>query len=129
MATSQRRIEALMAAEPSEKIILAGFSQGAAMALHVGLRHQAEVDGVLVMSGYLLESAGHPVPPAEGPWPIGMLHGDEDEVVPVRAAVEAAAALEAAGHAPTFKRYPGLGHSVSEEEIRDVFEWLSGRGS
>lgn len=129
VASSQRQIEALMAVEPAAKIILAGFSQGAAMALQVGLSNQARIAGVLLMSGYLLESAECLVPPCEGTLPIEILHGSEDDVVPIGAAEVTLNSLRAAGYAPTFKSYPGLGHSVAEEEVRDVFEWLSERGS
>ncbi len=129
VTTSQQQIESLIAAEPASKIILAGFSQGAAMALHVGLRHQSGIAGVLAMSGYLLESEAHPVPPGEGLMPIGILHGNADDVVPINAAEVALNSLQAAGYTPTFKSYVALGHSVAEEEVRDVFEWLSEHAS
>lgn len=129
VAVSQQQIESLIAAETASKIVLAGFSQGAAMALHLGLRHQSKIAGVLAMSGYLLESEDHPVPPCEGPLPISILHGNADDVVPIRAAEEALHSLEAAGYTPTFKSYVALGHSVAQEEVRDVFEWLKKHGS
>lgn len=126
---SQKQIEALVAAEPTSKIILAGFSQGAAMALHVGLQNQEKVAGVLAMSGYLLQSDEHPAPPSTGPMPISILHGNADDVVPIKAAEEAMNSLEQAGYSPSFKSYVALGHSVAQEEIRDVFEWLKKHGS
>lgn len=122
--TSQQQIESLIAAEPAKKIILAGFSQGAAMALQVGLRHQTQITGVLMMSGYLLESEEQPVPASTGVLPIGILHGTADDVVPLEAARTAVESLEATGYAPSFKSYPGLGHSVNEEEVQDVMDWL-----
>lgn len=124
VATSQENIEVLLARETG-RVALAGFSQGAAMALHVGLRHQAEVAGVLMMSGYLLESDDQPCPEKFGDLPIGIFHGSDDPVVPFEAAEETLACLEAAGHAPSLKRYEGLDHSVAEQELRDVFAWLS----
>lgn len=129
IATSQQQIESLMKHETAEKMILAGFSQGAAMALQVGLRHQDQLSGVLLMSGYLLESATHPVPPCETDLPIGIFHGSHDEVVPIHSAETTVLSLNAAGYSPTFKSYTGLAHSVSDEEIRDVFEWLMTHGS
>jgi phospholipase/carboxylesterase len=126
VAASQKKIEALIAHEPAENLILAGFSQGGAMALHVGLRHQGRIAGVLMMSGYLLEAAGHPVPAAENSMPIRVHHGTVDDVVPLQAAAEAIESLKAAGHAPSFKSHAGLGHSVNNEEIQDIFDWLSG---
>ena len=59
---SQTGIEALIEQEPAPKLVLAGFSQGAAMALHVGLRRATPIAGILMMSGYLLESDAHPCP-------------------------------------------------------------------
>lgn len=128
VSASRKQIEAVIAAESAPKIVLAGFSQGAAMALQVGLRRQADLVGVLLMSGYLLESDEYPVPVCEGPFPIGFFHGDEDDVVPIGSAKESQESLEAAGYTPTFKSYSGLGHSVSQEEVRDVFDWLVEHG-
>ena len=125
VAASQRQIESLMEKEPAPKMILAGFSQGAAMALEVGLRNQARIAGVLLMSGYLLESDERPAPVCEEALPIGVFHGSDDEVVPIGAAEVTLESLKGAGYAPTFKGYAGLGHSVAEEEVRDVFGWLS----
>ena len=99
------------------------------MALQVGLRHQGRIAGILAMSGYLMQSDHHPVPANEKPMPIGVLHGNADDVVPIKAAEAAINSLEEAGHTPTFKSYVALTHSVSEEEIRDGFEWLSEHGS
>jgi phospholipase/carboxylesterase len=125
VSASQRQIESLMAAEPAPKMILAGFSQGAAMALQVGLRNQPRIAGVLLMSGYLLESEERPAPREEGTLAIGIFHGSDDTVVPIGAAEVTLESLKKAGYAPTFKSYAGLGHSVKEEEVRDVFGWLS----
>lgn len=119
-----RSIEALVAREKAGKIVLAGFSQGAAMALHVGLRHQDAIAGILMMSGYLLMGETHPCPKKTGDFPIGIFHGSADPVVAVDAAKQAVSALEENGYTPTLKIYPGLEHSVAEEEVRDVFAWL-----
>lgn len=121
---SQANIEAILASEQAPKIVLAGFSQGGAMALHVGLRHQAAVAGVLVMSGYLLEGEQHPCPQKVAEIPIGLFHGSADPVVPLEAAQSAASTLEQAGFAHSFRTYQGMQHSVCDEEIRDVFAWL-----
>lgn len=121
---SHRAIEKLLGGERAGKIVLAGFSQGAAMALHVGLRRQSEVAGVLMMSGYLLESEEHVCPAKSSEIPIGIFHGSEDPVVPFNAAEDALAELEAKGYSPGFKVYQGMEHSLCDEEIRDAFEWL-----
>lgn len=125
VGASRRQIESLMEREPAPKMILAGFSQGAAMALEVGLRNQARIAGVLLMSGYLLESEERLAPRCEGALPIGVFHGSDDEVVPIRAAEGTVEALRREGYAPTFKSYAGLGHSLAEEEMGDVLGWLS----
>lgn len=122
---SARSIEALMAREPADRLILAGFSQGAAMALHVGLRHPDRIAGILMMSGYLLTGENHPCPPKTVDFPMGIFHGSLDPVVPQTAAEQAVEALQEHGYAPTLKTYPGLEHSVSDDELRDVFAWLT----
>ena len=124
VARGQRQIEELIKAEQATKIILAGFSQGGAMALHVGLRNQSLIDGILAMSGYLLESEDKRPPVSEGELPIAIHHGQVDEVVPYRAADVALTSLRAAGYEPVFHSHAGLGHSVSQEEVEQVFEWL-----
>ncbi|MDG2125126.1 MAG: dienelactone hydrolase family protein [Verrucomicrobiales bacterium] len=127
VATAQASIESLLGNEPANTTVIAGFSQGAAMALHVGLRHQDRIAGVLMMSGYLLESAQHPAPePAPGTdLPIAIFHGSGDPVVPLSAGQQAAETLTSKGFSPQLKAYPGLQHSVSDAEIRDVFDWLT----
>ncbi len=126
VADSARAIEALVAAESAQQVVLAGFSQGGAMALHVGLRHQDRIAGVLVMSGYLLEGEDHPCPEKSAPknFPVGVFHGGADPMVPAAAAGAASETLEKNGYAASLKIYPGLEHSVSDEELRDVFAWL-----
>lgn len=121
---STRSIEALLARESAAKIVLAGFSQGAALALHVGLRNQDSIAGILMMSGYLLESDEHPCPEKTAGFPIGLFHGSDDPVVPAAAAETAVAILWENGYAASLKVYEGLEHSVFEDELRDVFRWL-----
>jgi phospholipase/carboxylesterase len=121
---SRQNIDALLDRESAQKIVLAGFSQGGAMALHVGLRRQQSIAGILVMSGYLLESEGHPCPAKGADFPIGLFHGSADPVVPLAAAEQAQVTLGEAGFSPTIKVYEGMAHSLCEDEIRDAFEWL-----
>ncbi|MEZ5327090.1 MAG: alpha/beta fold hydrolase [Verrucomicrobiales bacterium] len=121
---SRTRIDALVDAERAPKLILAGFSQGAAMALHVGLRRATAPAGILSMSGYLLEADARPCPKRTTDIPIGVFHGTADPVVPFSAAERTVESLAAAGYSPTLHAYQGLEHSLCDEEIRDVFEWL-----
>lgn len=125
VSKSQNDIEAILANEKAPKKILAGFSQGGAMALHTGLRNQNIIDGILVMSGYLLESEDHPCPARETGIPIGLFHGSADPVVPHSAAEHSLASLKKKGYDPGFVTYNGLEHSVAEDEVRDVFAWFS----
>ena len=122
---SQDQIEALMQEEKgAKKIILAGFSQGGAMALHVGLRNQQVVNGILVMSGYLLESESEPAPKSEKNFQLALHHGSDDPVVPVAAAERTREALIEAGYSPSMSIYEGLEHAVCNEEFNHVYEWL-----
>lgn len=121
---SLAHIEAMIKNESASKIVLAGFSQGGAMALHVGLRNQESIVGILAMSGYLLEDDGHPCPGKETDLPIGIFHGEMDDVVPAIAARQSIKTLESKKYEPSSKFYPGLPHSVSMDEIEDVFSWL-----
>jgi len=125
VAASRASVESLLAAELAPKVVLAGFSQGAAMALDVGLRNQERVAGILVMSGYLLESETQPCPAkTAADFPIGMFHGSADPMVRLAAAEGAAATLESKGYSASLKIYPDVEHSLCEEEVRDVFAWL-----
>jgi phospholipase/carboxylesterase len=132
---SQGQIEALIRREnqrgvPSERIVLIGFSQGAAMALHVGLRWPERLAGVVVLSGYMLMSeelaAEHS--PANAATPMLVCHGSEDPVVPVwlgKAAYEQVAALHP-GRPIEWFDYP-MPHSVCPEEIAEIARFLHGR--
>ncbi|MCH1505228.1 alpha/beta hydrolase [Verrucomicrobiales bacterium] len=123
---SAKAIQEILLAEMAPTVVLAGFSQGAAMALHIGLGHASRVHGILMMSGYLLESEERPCPPATEARPIGLFHGTEDSMVPLAAAERTVEALTEAGHRPSLKPYAGMEHSVCDEEVRDVFAWLCG---
>lgn len=122
--SSDRAVQLLVEEEQADKIVLAGFSQGGAMALHSGLRRQSLLSGILVMSGYLLEAESHPCPEKQTDIPIGLFHGTADPVVPLIAAEHSHQTLNENHYSPTLKTYPGLEHSVSMEEIDDVFHWL-----
>ncbi len=122
-------IEALIAREhergvSSERIVLAGFSQGAAMALHVGLRHPQRLAGLMVLSGYLvlddrLDAETHA---ANADTPMFFGHGSRDDVVPMaggRHAFERVGGERRAEWHP----YP-MGHELCGEELRDLTAWL-----
>ena len=83
----------------------------------------------MVASGYLLVDEAHPIPkdsPNQSTL-IGMYHGEEDPMVPFLAAEDSHLKLKDEGFEATLGSYPGLPHSVSQEEIKDMFVWLSAR--
>lgn len=127
----QSEIEAMMAAEiargiPAHRILLAGFSQGGAMALHTALRYPERLAGVLALSTYLplsaqLASEKHP---ANQDVPIWMAHGRFDSVITLDTALAARNALEAAGLDVQWQEYD-MPHSVCEQEIDDIRIFLN----
>lgn len=130
---SARAIEALIAQQiesgiPAQRIVLAGFSQGAAMALHSALRYAQPLAGVIALSGYLplaaaLEAEAHS---ANARTPIFLAHGNQDNVVPLRLAENTRAVLERNNYVVTWRMYP-MPHSVCAQEIGDIAEFLNAR--
>ncbi len=127
---SRESIEELLAHEkargmPANRIVVAGFSQGCAMALMVGLRHVDKLAGVIGMSGYLpladLTLAERSV--ASRGMPIFLGHGTHDGVVPLSRAAASRDALTAMGYAMDWHSYP-MEHSVCPQEIKDLETWL-----
>lgn len=106
---------------PAERIVLAGFSQGAVIALQAGLRRPARLAGLLALSGYLPRL---PEPAASAPGlPVFMGHGSEDTLVPPGLGRAAAEALEALGCAVEAHTYP-MAHGVSPAELADLGAWM-----
>jgi len=127
---SQRLVEELIAKEkkkglPAEKIVMAGFSQGGAIALQTALRHSERLAGVLALSTYLPLAASLPGErsPANQDIPIFMAHGRDDDIIPLRRAEESRKLLEAAGYPVEWHEYP-MPHSVCAEEIADIAAFL-----
>lgn len=110
---------------PFDRIVLAGFSQGCAMALHTGLRLPHKLAGIMAMSGYLpladrtsserLEANAHT--------PIFMAHGTQDPVVVIARGEESRDALAALGHPVQWHAYP-MQHAVHPREIADISAFL-----
>ncbi|HSG11883.1 MAG TPA: alpha/beta hydrolase-fold protein [Gammaproteobacteria bacterium] len=128
--TSASRLEALIARETARgivpgRIILAGFSQGGAIALYTGLRHAGRLGGILALSTYLpmAERLAGEAAPANRDVPVMMAHGTADPVVPLHLAEQARALLEAHGNPVEWHSYP-MQHSVSPQEIADIRQWL-----
>ncbi len=120
---SQAHIEALIGREvqrgvTERRIVLAGFSQGGAMALYAGLRHPARLAGIVALSTYLIDGPGlaTEAAPANRDVPIFMAHGTQDPVVRLAWAEQSQRALNDAGWRVDWHTYP-MAHAAVLEEI------------
>lgn len=127
---SQLEVEALIAREkargiPAERIILAGFSQGCAMAIQTGLRHPEKLAGLLCLSGYVPLHTKLPDERSEAgqATPIFLVHGTYDGVIPVARATQSRDLLKAMGYQVEWHEYP-MQHSLCMEEVKDISAWL-----
>ena len=108
-----------------DKIVLAGFSQGCAMALHIGLRFPHKLAGIIALSGYLplAMSANIERHSANQKTPIFMAHGEYDSVVIPERAHASCELLEKMGYLVSWNEYP-MEHSVNREELADISRFL-----
>lgn len=110
---------------PSENIILAGFSQGGAIAYLSALTHPAPLAGIIALSTYIpsasLLSSG--LTQANRQIPIFAAHGTHDDVVSLELGEQAVALLRTLGYKPEWRTY-GMAHSVCMEEITSIGAWL-----
>lgn len=113
---------------PSERIVLAGFSQGGAIVLQTGLRYPAPLGGIIALSTYLPLAARlhEEADPANRAIPILMAHGRQDTIIPISLARRSREALQAAGYSVDWHDYDS-GHTVSPEEIDAISNWLGKR--
>ena len=125
-------IEALLAREvargvPPERTVLAGFSQGGALALYVAHRHASRLAGAMVLSAYLLApDALAEGSPANADTPLLFQHGRHDDVVPDFAGRAAYDAFARPGRDVLRKTYT-MGHEVCPQQIADIGAWLRAR--
>lgn len=110
---------------PSERILLAGFSQGGVIALHTGLRLTKRLAGVIALSTYLHDPVGteDEREDANLALPIFMAHGVGDQMIPVMRAAGSRENLIRMGYDMTWRDYP-MGHAVCQEEIRDLARFI-----
>jgi phospholipase/carboxylesterase len=127
---SQALVEALIAREKTRgiaagRIVLAGFSQGCAMALMTGLRHGERLAGIVGLSGYLplASKTGAERHDVNRDTPIFLAHGSNDTVIPIQRARESRDVLVSLGHAVEWHEYP-MAHTVGAAEIADLNRWL-----
>jgi len=133
LRASQSLVQALIDREeaqgmPSERIVLMGFSQGAVLALHTGLRAPQRLAAIVALSGYLplgartLQTESNAI---NQRLPIFLAHGGHDEVVPIDRARAARTVLQVMGHLVDWHLYD-MGHEVSDTELADIGAWLTG---
>jgi phospholipase/carboxylesterase len=127
---SRDDIEALLARErdrgvPAGRTVLAGFSQGSAMALLTGLRHGQRLAGIAGLSGYLplAQHTAAERSDANALTPVFLGHGRQDEVVAIERGRASRDLLQEQGYQVDWHEY-AMGHSVSLEEIGDLNRWL-----
>ncbi|MES1945498.1 Carboxylesterase [Salinisphaera sp. PC39] len=127
---SAAEVTALVDAErergvPDSRIVLAGFSQGGAIALHTGLRHPERLAGIMGLSTYLplRDRLADEAADANRATPILMAHGSLDPMLPQQLGETSRDILQEAGHAVEWHSYP-MQHQVCLEEIRDIAAWL-----
>ena len=128
---SQGLLEALIAREKTRgiearRIVLAGFSQGGAIALQTGLRHAERLAGIMALSTWLplagtLGAERHAL---NRDLPIFMAHGTHDEMISLDRAAQSRTRLESLGYAPEWHEYP-MGHAVCPEEVAAIAAWLA----
>ncbi|HET8706203.1 MAG TPA: carboxylesterase [Pseudomonadales bacterium] len=128
---SAAQVAALIEAEiargiPSERIVLAGFSQGGAVAYQTALSFPRPLAGLLALSTYLINHAQFTPHPANKHLPIQILHGRFDSVVQESMGKLAFARLTELGYPVDYKNYP-MEHELSLSEIADISTWLQAR--
>ncbi len=109
----------------TERIVLAGFSQGGAMALFCGTRYPERLAGIIALSCYQLLAARFEAErlPINQPTPIFLAHGLQDPVVSPVLGEAACRQLQAAGYAVEWHAY-SMPHSVCPQEVIDIAAWL-----
>ena len=127
---SQAIVEQLIAGEvargvASTDIVLAGFSQGGAIALQTALRHPARLAGVMALSTYLplADTLAAEASAANRDLPIFMAHGKHDPVVVPTRASSSRDTLQGLAYAVQWQEYP-MPHAVCPQEIVDISRWL-----
>ena len=126
-------IKSLISAEnargiASSRILLAGFSQGGAMALHLATRFPEKLAGVIALSCYLplAKEFATERSSANLATPIFMAHGSQDPVVPFSMGDESRRVLEGTGYRVEWHAYP-MPHSLCQDEVADLKAFLAGR--
>jgi len=110
---------------PAEKIVVAGFSQGGAIAINIMLTTRHALAGLMALSTYLALPAAIESPASRKDLPIFMAHGSFDPVLPMQWGRDSADKLIEGGYAVEWRDYP-MAHAVCPQEIADIRAWLLG---
>lgn len=110
---------------PTERMVVAGFSQGGAMSLYIGTRLEERLAGIVALSCYLpfARELAEKRRPANDRTPIFMAHGTQDPVVPFALGDESRGLLQAAGYDVEWRTY-AMPHGVCEPEVADIRAFL-----
>ena len=111
---------------PTSRIVLAGFSQGGAIAYTTALTHPERLAGIIALSTYIPSQAliESELSPAHAGLPIFAAHGTEDDVVAPELGIRARDYLIGKGYPVSWREYP-MPHSLCIEEVLDIGEWLN----
>lgn len=127
---SQTYIESLIQREidrgiPAKRIVIAGFSQGGAIALHTALRYKQALAGVMALSTYLplKTTLVKEKSPENQSIPIFMAHGTFDNIISLNTCRHSYEVLQSQHYKIDWHEYP-MAHSVNEEEIADIKDFL-----
>lgn len=130
---SAEQVEELIQAEmdkgiPSERILLAGFSQGGVIALHLGTRFAKPLAGIIALSTYMSEpeKLASEASGENKSTPVFCAHGQQDDVVPMFLGHAAYKVLEQNGYDVQWKEYV-MQHNVCLPQLQDISQWLSAR--
>ena len=108
------------------KLVLGGFSQGAMMALEVGLTLPDQICGLISCSGWIHSPQLDIEPDPNNKQDIYLAHGSLDDIVPIQKSIEAMDKLSSIGYTTQFREYE-IAHEISHIEISDISEWLQSK--
>ncbi len=108
---------------PSNRIVLAGFSQGGAVCYQAALSYNKPLAGLMAMSTYFATHKTIVPSAANKSIPVHLFHGTQDSMVPEAMGQHALEVLKLLGHDPAYKTYP-MEHAVHPQEIHDISVWL-----
>lgn len=108
---------------PADRIIIAGFSQGGAVAYELGLSYPERLGGILALSTYFATAKTVKCSEANADVPISVYHGTFDPMVPESLGVRSVETLKEMGYDPSYQTFP-MEHSVCLEEIQDIGRFI-----